>query len=243
MLRTFAAVVGIFSAIAHHATADSVPAVGINPGTDIAEGGGNFFGFDEPNSNGTWGWSFYVSEPMTVTHVGWYDESQDGLSHSHTVQIWRDISGTSSWPYIGASEAVIPNSSSTIGATGLDIRAGTVEELVGPWRRRELPSPVVLTPGGYAIGGNDRSTSTDAIRYALTMGNPLTPTITDPRMVIGAPGSGPFGSAPSFFILVDGLELGPMFWVTPVPEPSCIILVLSILGASNVCCLRRHRTV
>jgi hypothetical protein len=111
-------------------------------------------------------------------------------------------------------------------ADGVTIPAGTSAELEGPWRKIALPAgPITLESGGYALGGLDNANSTDAIRYFLLFHSTSVP--KDPRLTIGGPGySQQTGfSRPDLIFLVDGVELGPMLFVVPVPEPSAAVLV------------------
>ena len=210
------------------AVAAPIPLVNISPATGIAQSPGpnQFFGFDEGNINGTWGWSFYVKSPITITSVAWYDENADGLSHSHSIGLWKDLTGKTNWPYVTSTAQQL------LGASGIVIPTGTVAALDGPWRKVALPTgPISLSPGGYFLGGLDNANSTDAIRYGLDHSTPGFPTRmpADPRIDVGAPGSLESGfGVPSSFILVSGVELGPMLFVEPVPEPTTIAMALSI---------------
>lgn len=217
------------------ALAASTPLIAIDPGADIGDppSNGQFFGFKEPNISGTWGWTFCVKTPIRVTHVAWYDEDADGLSHSHRIGLWKDLTGSIDWPFVGDSSEqllydVPPNPPFFAGAPGLTIPAGLASELDGPWRKVAIPGgPLELQPGGYALGGIDAADSTDAVWYALDplatdgLGNYLP---ADNRIQIGAPGSANGFQPPSSFLLVSGVELGPMLFVEPIPEPSTWLL-------------------
>src|SRR4051812_2547053 len=78
--------------IAAPAFADVAPLLSLDPSIDGT--------FVEPANNKTWGYSFYITTPVTVTHLAWNDTARDGLSHSHEVGIWKDTSGISqgNWP-------------------------------------------------------------------------------------------------------------------------------------------------
>jgi len=222
----------LFMPVSH---AGSVPLVGIDPGAVYS------ISFDEPNTDGMWGWTFYVHSPVVVTHVAWYDEGGDGLSHSHRIGLWKDLSGSVNWPFVSATQ------NEQILKTGVNdsvvVPAGDGAELVnGLWRRRALPNgPIVLSPGGYALGGLDSATSADAIRYHLAWVPSGVQFPTDPRIEIGAPSySGSSGfQFPGFHILVDGVELGPMLFVQPIPESAT--LTLAGLSMGGLFILRSQR--
>lgn len=207
------------------------PLVDIAPGSDYGNA------LNEPHFNGTWGWTFFVKSPIVATHVAWYDESGDGLSHSHLIGLWKDLSGATTWPFFDAAQSeqllqVKPFPEGEYVIEGAVVPAGTVAELVsGWWRQVPLPGgPITLAPGGYAIGGVDNANSTDAIRYQLDYGA-ITP-FADSRIVIGSPGYSTTAGfkAPSRFFLVSGVELGPMLFVQPVPEPSTSVIILAALS-------------
>ena len=232
------------------AAVEPVPLIDIHPGLDVAESPGpnQYFGFDEPNIDGTWGWTFFVKSPIVVTHVAWYDESGDGLSHSHRIGLWKDLSGIDRWPFIQTSgnyPRVVVNAEQLLGifppflTDGIVIPEGIAADLDGVWRKVALPvGPILLQPGGYALGGLDDTNSTDAIRYVLDdlatyeMGNSLP---ADPRIQIGAPGHSDLTGfqAPSMFFLVGGVELGPMLFIEPIPEPCAgILMLLACIGVT-----------
>lgn len=216
----------------------ALPIVNIDPATDIGQppNANQLLGFDEPHRDGTWGWSFYVSAPITITAVGWYDEYRDGLSHSHRIGLWKDLSGLTYWPYvqtypvINAEQLLYTSPVHIAGFTdGITIPAGTAAELDGPWRKNPLPQgPMVLSPGGYVLGGVDNLNSTDSIRYGLTDFGFAARISVDPRITIGGPGysEGAGLLPPANFFLVSGVELGPMLFAEPVPEQTTGLLLL-----------------
>lgn len=222
----------------------SLPIVNIDPATDIGEppNSNQLLGFNEPHISGTWGWSFYVSAPISITAVGWYDENRDGLSHEHYIGLWKDLSGLSFWPYVQTSSgfpSTVINAEQLFnwspvhipGLTdGIRIPQGTVAELDGPWRKTPLAQgPMVLSPGGYLLGGTDNLNSADSIRYGHTEFSPFAERISiDPRITIGGPGysEGAGLLPPANFFLVSGVELGPMLFAEPVPEQTTGLLLL-----------------
>ncbi|HEX3599674.1 MAG TPA: hypothetical protein VHU84_05990 [Lacipirellulaceae bacterium] len=198
----------------------------MNPETDCP--GANCL--DESHTNGTWGWTFYVNAPVVVTDIGWYDRGQDGLTIAHRVGLWKDQSGQTNSPYISGSGQQLFEASP--GVPGIEIPAGTVAALDGPWRKVSLPNgPITLQPGGYAIGGLDNTSSLDPIRYMLDdLGSPgaTRHLAADGRILIGAPGDSASAGfqRPDRFFLVDGVEFGPTLFVIPVPEPATITLMM-----------------
>lgn len=241
LVRLCALLAGCLSAPQGYAA--SVPLVDIDPLADSGDGpNATFLGFDEESRGETWGWSFFLTEPVIVTHVAWHDENRDGLSHSHTVQIWQDQSGSASWPYVdGTPTPLLADVGNDLLAVGVEIRSGETDELIGPWRRRALPfGPLTLPAGGYVLGGTDTADSTDQIRYVgvFTDFERLN-RIKDSRVIVGAPGFGDYGQAPDQFFLVDGLELGPMLFVEPIPEPGTLEAALGLAGLMSASFRRR----
>jgi hypothetical protein len=174
--------------------------------------------FAEPHIDGTYGWTFGINSPITVTDLGFYDQGGDGLLRSHQVGIWQVNNyknPTVAGPLL--TSALIP--------------AGTGVQLDGPWRKVAIP-PIILLAGSYAIGGQDGSTSTDPIIYR---GNIIITTPSnDPRIVIGdASKSASTGFSPPIqtFLIASSTESGPIFYLLPVPEPTCFVLaVCSLIG-------------
>lgn len=46
-------------------------------------------GYPTATGNQSIGWRFFVDEEMTITHLGLYDDGDDGLAGTHTMGIWR----------------------------------------------------------------------------------------------------------------------------------------------------------
>ncbi len=209
--------------------AQSIPILNIDPFTQIIDGipgPGQYFGFNETHGNGMVGWNFTLHQPVTLTRVGWYDEARDGLSEQAQIGLWN-----------GANQLLGDPD------TGLFIPAGTAASLDGRWRVVDLLNPVQLQPGDYVLGGLDRATSTDVIKYALLLPpDNSDPVLTGSRLTVGAffagdiPQPYPGFHQPSNFALLDGMELGPMLYID-VPEPAA-----SALGAAaTVLCLSGRR--
>ena len=87
------------------------------------------------NRDQTVGWEFSVVEPVTLTHLTWFDQDQDGLSTSHRVGLWD------------------PNGQLVISAT---IPIGTSSILDGIWRTINVQDLTLSVGSGYIIGGTNR---------------------------------------------------------------------------------------
>lgn len=235
----------ILSAASFTAAA-SVPLVNIQPETPSTGGR-----LDEPNINGTWGWSFIVNSPLIVTHVGWYDENRLGLSHEHKIGLWVNPENSQENPTAENAEQLLftiqlPEHSFSL--EGVVIPRFATAELAGGYRRVPLPlGPLVLQPGVYFLGGLDNAFSADVIRFELDSDAETYPRQKssfdkDPRIWVGQPGrtlSNDFSFSPPpshGYFLVTGVELGPMLFVEPVPEPGCFIL--AIVGGFSLACSR-----
>jgi hypothetical protein len=185
--------------------------------------------FAEPHGNGSvWGWTFLVKTPIIATDIGWYDEGGNGLSHEHRIGLWYSPNKTS-WPYIDATATQLLSSFAVV-------PSGTSAELDGRYRKEPIPAgPLVLQPGGYALGGIDYADSTDSIMYSGDFPDNIP--LAQGRAILGAPGyaTQPGFRPPSLFFLVNGLELGPMLFVQPIPEPRAITVAMLpaiVLGSS-----------
>jgi hypothetical protein len=210
------------------AFAASVPIIAVNP----ANGSVN-----EPHSNGgTWGWGFTLTAPVVATHVGWYDEGQNGLSHDHRIGLWYGDS-ISSVQLLGS---LTPND-----GLGVVIPAGTSATLDGPWRTVPLVGGrIILAPGEYKLGGTDALSSTDSVKYTN-----FSPDVNfaEGRGQIGAPSfsGGTVFARPGGEILIWGVATGPMLFVEPIPEPSTEMMVVliggSLLVASRLRSVREAR--
>jgi hypothetical protein len=203
-----------------------VPIVNIDPsspGISDQPGQGQYYGFNEAHGNGMVGWTFNLQQTLTVTAVGWYDDGQDGLSRPFQVGLWQDLSG-----YFDPGST--PTQLLGTPTRGITIPGGTTSSLQGVWRVVPLPTPLNLLPGNYELGGLDTASTPDVIKYVKAdTGNPIPPTVSG--MTIGqcfyAFGGGPSTFQLQYstgFILVNGLELGPMLF-TNVPEPSGFMLL------------------
>jgi hypothetical protein len=106
----------------------------------------------------------------------------------------------------------------------------------GNWRVVNLPTPLNLATGSYILGGLDSATTPDPIKYEgfASMSTATDPTLTGGRLAIGQPfyAVGPtvqttFGpTSPNGYLLVNGMELGPMLFIN-APEPGSMVLAIS----------------
>jgi hypothetical protein len=213
--------------------------VDIDPGTQVSlqPGPGKYAGFNELHGDGMVGWTFHLQAPLTVTAVGWYDESQVGLSRPFQVGLWLDL--VSEW----FTPADSPRQLLGNVDAGITIPGGTTATLLESWRIVPLATPLTLAPGYYELGGLDSAATPDVIKYVWTDAYaPIPPTA--PGLTIGAffyadshSPSSTFGFTSAFYA-GRGLELGPMLF-TSIPEPCTIGLVS--LGAVMVLLVRRQR--
>lgn len=192
-----------------NARAASAPALGIDPDQAPIETSFRY-------TNGMIGWSFFVTEPLTITGVGWYDYGHDGLIDSHQIGIWKELSGLPRDQLF-----MLTNMSLLASAT---IAAGAEAPLSGPWRTVEIPH-LTLEPGGYEVAGTFRNDPGDIFKFASVVGGDLI--LPDPRIQIAAP-TFSFGDefrAPDQGVLYYGVHLGPMLFME-IPEPTVMPLLL-----------------
>lgn len=221
----------------------SVPLVNIDP-QQAAESPVWFSGV-LPASDESWGWAFSVERNYraVVTHVAWYDEDRDGLSHPHAVGIWRDTIRDGLG--IGAdANAYFPQISDNQIVIQADISAGTAAELVGPWRRIAI-EPLVLGPGNYHVVGQNHAGSTDDLVFwanGVIPGEPGTADVSGIQLKGLSSGQPEFGAIPwggwvaplTDFRQIRGTITGPMLFVQIIPEPSTGLLIIVALVAMMV---------
>jgi hypothetical protein len=210
------------------ARAESIPIVNIDPSqitSAFPTPPGKIQGGSENHYNGVVGWRFTLLQPVTVTQVGWYDDGLDGLSRDFQVGLWGP----------GGQRLGDPTS-------GITIPGGTVAALNGVWRVIDLPSPLDLQAGSYAIAGLDTASTPDVIKATNAIN--LDPLVTGGRLKfedifhdgsIGNPGF----HAPTSSFLVPGVEFGPTLFIS-VPEPSMLFLTLAAF-AMLACEARKSR--
>ena len=178
----------------------------------------------EQHGNGMVGWGFSLSRSVTVTQVGWYDDNQDGLSRDWQVGLWNGTSLTQ-------------NVAQLLGdpQNGIIIPGGANTKLEGVWRVVDLPTPLVLPSGSYSLGGLDTAATADPIAFMRTLEFP-TDLISFPSPFYAALPNQPIFGPPKIFIALDGVEFGPMLFIS-VPEPPALILAATGL----ICLVALHR--
>lgn len=190
-----------FIIIGRPAFALPIPAISITGG-DAAPDGAN-----------TYGWQFSLDNPKNVTHLGFYDSLDDGLSDSHHVGIFSNIDTTLLF------SVTVP------AATGATLDNG--------FRYIELAISQSLAAGSYTIGAYSAANSADLILASATGFNPssqinyITGVIsTTPSLTLSFPSFAPNSDfQPGFF--------GPNFKFEPaetIPTPDTLILIFSGLG-------------
>jgi hypothetical protein len=167
---------------------------------------------------------FSVSSPLAVTGLGYYDFGSDGFLNPHAVTLWDDVGNM-------IASATVSSLSQVEG----DTFAG------GAFRF--APIVVTLETGIYRLSG--RLESYDFIDPVLFDNSspgdaPLTASgITYLGRVVGPDWSGA-EAFPSVIIDNNATNwFGPNLLVTPVPEPS--LLLLALLGVSTALCFRQRR--
>lgn len=159
------------------------------------------FGFNSgsTDTSATVGWSFTVSEALTVSSLGYFDLGANGLGESHGVAIWT-----------GAGTLL----------TSATVPSGTAGTLLNSFRYVAI-SPLILNPGAYVIGGGN-ALAVDTF-VGIASGFSASPLISF-TAARGIDGSLEFPTIsnpafnPGFF--------GPNMLITAaaVPEPSNLIL-------------------
>lgn len=158
-------------------------------------GGGPF----SLNADTTYGWSFSLNSPVSVTDLGYYDHQSDGLIDLHTIGIW--------------------NSNGDLLAQE-DVPAGTGANLQGSYRFSAI-TPVALSAGqtyfigGWAQNANDGILAFTSETYASEVNY---------DRARNAPTTG-FQQPTGDMSFVNQGVFGPNFIFTPVPEPHEYALV------------------
>jgi hypothetical protein len=160
-------------------------------------------------ANGTtFGWSFQVTSPVTVTGIGVWDAGSDGLGVSTDVGLYTAAGSL-------LASATISDSSMPVASASTD----------GRWLFESV-QPITLTPGDYLIG----NVFLDSAPIAQTSA----PFLTIPQITLlgGAEGTSNAGlTAPlgSFSFPI----FGPTLQVTSTPEPGAVSMLglgLALIG-------------
>jgi hypothetical protein len=243
-------IVLLFAGVASAGEIPVVPLVNIDP-KQAAESPVWFSGV-LPASNESWGWAFAVDRQYRalITHVAWYDKGGDGLSHSHSIGIWRDTvrdglglgpDANGYFPQISESELIVQ----------AVIPSGTAAELVGPWRRMPI-NPIRLGPGNYYVVGRNHADSNDDLVFwtdGVIPGEPSSPRgVFLKGMSSGQPVFGPIRwggwlTPDNDIRPIRGTITGPMLFAQIIiPEPSTGLLAMMACCGYGLNC-RPRKTV
>ena len=201
-------VVLLFGLIA--ATQNSVWAQGSTPAVTIT--GGGFLGAN----SGTYGWAFTLSQPITITDLGWFDFGGNGLNAAHPVGIWT-------------SAGALVLSGTVPSGTGTEVNSFLYTSV----------TPTLLPVGSYVIAGFENGSSGDPITVGASTITPAAGIISydGSRSAAGGsltfPPSDPLSNGNSYF--------GPNFLFTAVPEPSTTALLLLTSSVASIFTWFRRR--
>ena len=170
-------------------------------------------------TDSTRGYSFSVSDPLTVTALGLWDEDADGLFGAHTVYLWTDT-GTL------LASATVDNASVAVASPNTN----------GDWLFANI-NPIVLGIGTYVIGATYDVSNFDRLRFgsdagAMTVLAMPGVTLLDYRLAFAN------DTFPDTTIAGFTGNFGPNLVATPLPEPS--LLVLLGAGLAGVVVRRRR---
>ena len=153
------------------------------------------------------GYTFQVTQAVTIVSLGVFNDSTDGLNNNHPVGLW-DASHSL------IAQAVVDSSSTSVAsASGL-----------GEWLFTAI-TPFTLTPGTYTIAAFYPATQDEVIRSAST-------NFTADGIVLGLPVQGFAGSLTEPTTQVNTTRFGyfgPSFEIA-APEPSTAGLL--VIGAA-----------
>lgn len=153
------------------------------------------------NPSFTLGWTFTVNQSITVTSLGIFDSSQDGLVDSYETGIFDN------------------GGNLLVSAT---VAAGTVDPLTNQFRYAAV-APTVLGPGTYTIGAVYNSGNDPLIFPGVAVNFATAPEITfvqsgyNPGNVLTSPTSS-VGTDPAYF----GTNF--QFTAAAVPEPATMTI-------------------
>jgi hypothetical protein len=170
------------------------------------------------NQDQSVGWQFNVVTPVTITGLGWYDQTGNGLPIPHIVGLWA------------------PDGTLLV---SLLVDAGTTDPLDGQFRTAAI-QPLSLTAGtGYIIGGENFATNTERLAGNVTQTVDARIRYLDPTFSVVGSGF----IRPTLMSLVSTGVYGPSFSVStvaPVPEPSSIALFEAGVLVGTMIALRKR---
>lgn len=172
------------------------------------------------------GWQFTVTEPLSVSALGWFDLGQNGLSRSHEVGLWNK------------------NTQALLGS--VVVASGTGGTLDGFFRYTSLGSAVALSSGTtYVIAGLDVGANGDGHVWTPALGgfnNQVNGFSSDARVTVGPAGTAIGQAVAGFQFPTASIGdsrtalFGPNFLIAepvvaaiPLP-PSMALLVFGLAG-------------
>ena len=164
----------------------------------------------------TFGWSFTLSMPVFVTHLGYFDFQSEGLTDAHPVAIWGNAGGS---PLVSAT-----------------VPAGTSGTLLNGVRYIAI-DPVLLPAGTYTIGGYSPNFSDSVAIEAATITTAPGITYNGARSAQGVGLMFPSGNTQGY---ANG-DFGPNFQFAIVPEPSVTAMLVTACCAAGLLFRRRYR--
>ena len=168
-----------------------------------------------PVADSSHGWEFTANASILVTHLGLYDEGDDGMNLSHPIGIYRL-----------SDEALL---------TSGTVNAGVGDTLIDSFRYVDTPDITLDIGETYVIAYYSATAISDTVLTSAT-GLSVDPVITyGPlrRLEISTGGL----VLPTSLTSDD--RIGPNF-LFEIPEPTT--LTLAGLGLIGVACVRRKRT-
>lgn len=188
------------------------PTLADNPVLSITGGTGGY-----PVANSCHGWEFVVNEAITVTHLGLYDDGNDGLLGDHPIGVFR----------LSDSQLL----------TSGTLNSGTEDTLVDGFRYIDTPDVTLDFGETYVISFY----STDSNDLDLTLS--LSGLSVNPAITLKVPARWETDTGglvlPSNYAdaLFDPYRIGPNFQFTVVPEPT----TFTLLGLASLALLTTRK--